>query len=330
MHRAVKRFFRRHPLTSLLVRRVLLGLLTLWVVSLIVFAATVALPGDAALVKLTRDQSPEALAAIRAQMHLDEPLVTQYWLWLKDVLGGHLGDSLVNGTPVGELIGPRITNSLWLVLAAAIVGLPLGIGLGILAAVKRDSVADHGLSIGLLTVGALPEFVLGIGLIWLLATNVLNLLPAVSSLDPSVPVTSQLDLLVLPALTLGITVAPYLARMMRASMIEVLESDYIATARLKGLRERRIVLRHALINGAGPTIQVTAIALAYFAGGVVVVESVFGYPGVGSALVASVESRDVPVIQAIAVFFGIVYVALNIAADLLTVATTPRLRTAAR
>lgn len=324
------RFSRRHPLATLVIRRLLLGLLTLWVVSLIVFAATEALPGDAVLVKLNRNQTPEALEAIRQQLHLSEPLLSQYWLWLKDVLGGNLGDSLVNGIPISHLVGPRIENSLWLVLAASLIGIPLGLCVGVVSALKRDSFLDHGLSIGLLTAGAVPEFVLGIALILLLATTVFTVLPAVSSLDPSVPVIDQLNLLVLPALTLGLGVSPYIARMIRASMIEVLESDYVATARLKGLPERRVVTRHALVNAAGPTIQVSAIALAYFAGGVVVVESVFGYPGMGSALVAAVESRDVPLIQAITLFFALIYVGVNITADLLTVLITPRLRTASR
>jgi peptide/nickel transport system permease protein len=324
----VRSVARRHPVVAVLSWRLLLGLVTLWIVSVLVFAAPQALPGDAALVKLTRNQTPEALAALRSQFHLDESLLTQYWLWLKGMLTGDLGTSFSSDLAVGTLVGDRLANTVWLVLLSALFAFPLGVAVGVWSAVRRDRFVDHASTVVLLTLAAIPEFVLGIGLILLLATSVFTVLPAVSALDPAQSVLAQLDLVLLPALTLALAIAAYLARMVRVSMVEVLESDYVAMARLKGLRERRVIVKHALINGSGATIQVSAIALAYLASGVVVVEAVFGFPGLGSALVSAVQSRDVPVIQAITLLIGAAYVVVNIAADVLTVLVTPKLRTA--
>jgi peptide/nickel transport system permease protein len=196
-----------------------------------------------------------------------------------------------------------------------------------MSALKRDRVFDHGTTIALLVIAALPEFVLGILLILLFSTSVFRIFPAVSILTPGQQAITQPKELVLPVITLALAIAPYVGRMIRASMIEVLESDYVAMARLKGVSERRVVLHHALINGAGPSLQATAIALAYLAGGVVVIEAVFRYPGLGTVLVSAVQARDVPVIQAVTIMFASVYVIVNILADVLTVLVTPRLRT---
>jgi len=319
-----------HGISGFVLRRVAYGVITLLLISVLVFAATQALPGDAALVKLARDQTPQALAALRAQFHLDQSLPAQYWLWLRHALTGDFGMSFASGLSVNGLVGDRVVNTLWLVGLASLAGFPLGLALGVLGAMRRDGLLDHATTIVLLGLAAIPEFVLGIGLILLLATNVSSVLPAVSNLDPSRSVPAQLDLLVLPALTLALGIAPYIARMVRVSMVEVLESDYVAMARLKGLRERRVIVRHALLNSLGPTIQVSAIALAYLVSGVVVVEAVFGYPGLGSALVSAVQSRDVPTIQALTLLIGAAYIVINIVADVLTVLVTPKLRTGAR
>jgi len=316
--------------SRLIVRRLLLGVVTLWLVSIVVFAATQALPGDAALIKLGRDQTPQALAQIRNQLHLNQSKVQQYFNWVGDTAQGNLGNSFASGQSVSSTINSALGNTLILVLFSALVGFPLALGIGIWSAVKRDRAFDHVSTVVLLVIAALPEFVLGIGLILLFSTSVFHWFPAVSTLDPSKSTFAQLNMVILPALTLGLAVAPYVGRMIRASMIEVLESDYVAMARLKGLRERRVILRHAFVNGSGPTLQASAIALAYLAGGVVVVEAVFRYPGLGTELINAVKSRDVPVVQAITLIFASVYIVVNIVADVLTVLVTPRLRTASR
>jgi peptide/nickel transport system permease protein len=301
---------------------------TLLLVSAVVFLATQALPGDAAVIKLARARTPQALAALKAHFHLNEPLYTQYFGWLGNTLQGNLGTSFLESIPVTQVLSNPASNTFWLALYAAIIGLPLGFAIGIISAVKRGRAFDNAATVGLLSVAALPEFVLGILLILLLSTSVLRLFPAVSILNPSESAAVQLNDVALPAITLALAIAPYVGRMIRASLIEVLESDYVSMARLKGVKEWRVVMHHALINGAGPSIQATAISLAYLAGGVVVVESVFRYPGLGSELVSAVQTLDIPVVQAIVLIFAAVYVVVNILADLTTVLITPRLRTA--
>ncbi len=314
----------------MILSRIGYAVLSLVVVSMLVFAATRALPGDAAVARLGRNATPEALASFRALFHLDDPLLKQYVDWLGDLFQGNLGVSFTSGLGVGETIGSLVVNSLALMLLASVVGMPLAVALGIFTAVRRDRPADHITSIAMLIVTAIPEFVVGLVLVLLLATNVLELFPAVSPLDPSRSVFSQFDLLVLPALTLVIVILPYVGRTVRACMIEALESDYVAWARLKGISERRVILRHALPNIAGPTFQVLAQTLAYLAGGIVVVETVFQYPGVGLEFVTAVADRDVPVVQVLALVLAAFYVFVNILADLGTVAMTPTMRKGAR
>jgi peptide/nickel transport system permease protein len=311
-----------------LIRRILLGLLTLLLVSIVVFLATQALPGDAAVIKLARAQTPQSLAALRAHFHLNESLFAQYFGWLGNTLQGNLGTSFLQQVPVTQVISNALGNTIVLAAYAAIIGLPLAFLIGIVSAVKRGRLFDNLATVGMLVIAALPEFVLGILLILLFSTSVFRIFPAVSILNPNQSAAVQFKDVFLPALTLALAIAPYVGRMIRASMIEVLESDYVSMARLKGVKEWRVVIHHALLNGAGPSVQATAIALAYLAGGVVVVESVFRYPGLGSELVSAVQTRDIPVVQAIVLIFAAVYVVVNILADLITVLITPRLRTA--
>jgi peptide/nickel transport system permease protein len=199
--------------------------------------------------------------------------------------------------------------------------------MGIFAAVKRDRAIDHGTSVIALLVAALPEFVIAVALILLFATNVFHLLPPVSYIAPGEHPWSHALSMVLPALTLTIAIFPYIFRMMRSSMVEALQSDYIEMARLNGVRSRILVLRHALPNALAPTIQVIALTFAYLAGGVVIVEFVFGYPGIGEGLVNAVNLRDIPVIQLIVLLLAAFYVGLNVFADALAILVTPRLRT---
>jgi peptide/nickel transport system permease protein len=210
---------------------------------------------------------------------------------------------------------------------AAIVSIPLSIIIGSYAALKRDKKFDTTSSIGLLVLAAMPEFVVGTLLIILFATTILKWLPAVTYLPPGTAPWQDLDGIVLPVATLVISVSPYVARVMRAAMVEVLESDYVEMARLKGMPERTVLWRHSLPNAIGPTLQVIALNLAFLAGGVIVVERLFNYPGIGSALADSVRSRDMPVVQFLALIIAGVYVVTNLLADVGTVLVTPRLRT---
>jgi peptide/nickel transport system permease protein len=317
-------------LARLILRRLALGLLTLFLISLVVFAAVLALPGDAATAILGREATPERVAALREQLNLNDSVISQYLDWIGGVITGSFGESAATQQPVSELLGDRVANTGFLVFVAAIVAIPLSIGIGVWTAMRRDRPTDHIVSTTTLVLAALPEFVIGIGLILLFATSVFTWFPAVSLLAPDERAWSEPSVVVLPAATLVLAVTPYISRIMRGSMIEVLESEYVTMARLKGLPERTVIWRHAVPNAIVPAIQVTALQLAWMAGGVVVVEFVFSYPGIGSLFIDAVDNRDMPVVQTITMLAAAIYVVLNLLADLATIAVTPRLRTEAR
>jgi peptide/nickel transport system permease protein len=320
--------FLRRGIVGFVLRRVLLGLLTLLLVSVIVFAATQALPSDPARAILGRTATPESLAALRRQLNLNHPVVSQYTHWLKGVFRGDLGKSLAaRGEPVTAVLGKRLQNSAFLVLLAALFSIPLSILIGVISARRRDGPLDHTLSLTMLAFAALPEFVVGIALVVLFGTTVFHWLPAVSLIPPQDAPWNHLKELILPTLTLVLAVSPYVARIMRASMVEVLESDFVEMAQLKGISERHVLWRHAVPNAIAPAIQVIALNLAYLAGGIVVVEFVFAYPGIGSALVDAVANRDLPIVQALALLIAAVYVGTNLIADIATILVSPRLRT---
>jgi peptide/nickel transport system permease protein len=314
----------------LILRRVALGILTLWLVSLVVFAAVIALPGDAATAILGREATPDRVAALREQLHLNQPVVSQYLSWLGGILTFDLGDSVATQQPVTQLLSDRVANSAFLVIIASLVAIPLSIVIGVWMAMHRDRPADHIGSTATLVLAALPEFVIGIGLILIFSTGLFHIFPAVSLLAPGQKAWEAPNNVVLPAATLVLAVVPYISRIMRGSMVEVLESEYVTMARLKGLPERTVIWRHAVPNAIVPAIQVAALQLAWMAGGVVIVEFVFQYPGIGAALVDAVSNRDMPVVQSVTMFAAGIYVALNLAADLATILVTPRLRTAGR
>jgi peptide/nickel transport system permease protein len=319
--------FRPGGVWGFILRRLLLGIVVLILVSILVFLATQALPGDPARAILGRSATPASLAALRRQLHLDQPVFRQYWTWVTGLLHGNLGRSLAAQEPVTTLLSPRLVNSGVLVALAAVLSIPLSIAIGAWAAFRREKIFDTASSGLLLVLAALPEFVVAVVLVILLATTVFHVLPAISTVPPGSRPWNNWTALVLPTLTLVIAVAPYVARIMRASMVEVLESDYVEMARLKGLPERTVVLRHALPNALGPVFQVIALNLAYLAGGIIVVEYVFNYTGIGSAIQEAVINHDLPVIQALAMLIAAVYVALNLLADVATILVTPRLRT---
>jgi peptide/nickel transport system permease protein len=274
-----------------------------------------------------RNATPQSLKVLRDQLNLDQPVVVQYWNWLTGLFRGDLGTSYSARAPVSQVLGARLVNSSVLVVCAAVVSIPFSIALGSYAALRREKLVDTVSSSVLLVFASLPEFVVAVLLVILFSTSVLHWLPAVSQVPPGTSPLAHPNILVLPTLTLVIAVAPYVARIMRASMVEVLESDYVEMARLKGLNERTVLVRHALPNALGPVLQVIAINLAYLAGGVIVIEYVFNYRGIGSALQDAVVNHDIAVVQALAMLIAAVYVALNLTADVLTILVTPRLRT---
>ncbi|MFD8571427.1 ABC transporter permease [Streptomyces sp. NPDC059639] len=309
-------------------RRVGMAVLTLWLISLLVFTATHLL-GDPAEAILGRSATPARLAALRSDLGLDRSAVHQYFSWLGGVLTGDFGTSLATKGPVSALIGTKIANSAVLVAVAAVIIAPLSALVALYSARRRDTAVDHVIQVALLGTAALPEFVIGILLVTLFSTVVFTWLPSVAVSWAGSPWTDPV-VMILPVATLTLAVVPYVARILRASLIEVLESDYVEMARLKGVPERRAVARHALGNAVVPAIQVMALQLAWLAGGVVVVESLFLYPGIGTALVDAVRNRDVPVIQALALLIAAVYVVVNLIADVLTILVTPKLRTGVR
>ncbi|MGW5878910.1 ABC transporter permease [Nocardiopsis terrae] len=311
-------------MTRLIVVRLLFGALTLWAVSLVVFAATQALPGDAAQLILGRDATPERLEALRDQLNLHEPVAVQYMQWLQGILQGDLGNSFSNGLPVAEYLRSSVQSSLALMGLAALVATPVSLFIGAFSALRRDRSFDHASSMGTLVVASIPEFVVGILLILALGPGGLGLFPSVYAREGGP------EQWVLPVLTLALAVAPPIVRMMRATMIEVLESEYVQQARLKGMSERTVLWRHAAPNAIGPVAQVIALQLAWLAGGVVAIEFLFNFPGVGKDLMDAIENRDVPLIQAVVLLIAGIYILVNLIADVIGLAANPKVRVANR
>jgi peptide/nickel transport system permease protein len=315
------------PLMKLIGGRVLLAILTLLIVSLIVFAAMEVLPGDVASRILGRDATPETLAVLRLKLGLNEPAVVRYFHWLGGLVSGDLGRSPVSDRPVTEIIGPRIWNTILLSLYAFLLYVPLTVIPALLQAIRRDRPLDHALSVVTLVLLSMPDFLLATILLFTFVV-VFPLLPAMSMVDQSSTWLDYLRATTLPALTLAIVMAVYAVRMLRDNLIEVLDADFVRMAELKGLSPRRVLLRHALPNALIPTLNVTALNLAYLVGGVVVVEKVFSYPGFGGLLVDSLQLRDLPVIEGTVMIAALVYVMANLIADIASVLLNPRLRTA--
>ncbi len=318
---------RRYPFVEYVARRVGAGLLTLLVVSMLIFAGVQVLPGDAASAVLGRNATPSALAELRHQMHLDRPAPERYLSWLGWLLHGDLGQSATAQQPVLDLISGRAANSGILALITLILLVPLSLLFGVLAATRAGRWLDHLISTSSLAVIALPEFVIGTVLILIFAVN-LKLVPPVSLVLPGESPLSQPNILVLPVATLlGASLAQAI-RMVRAGMLEALRSDYVQMARLNGFDERQVVLRYALRNALAPTVQVIALDVQWLIGGIIVTEYVFGYPGLGQGLAQAVSARDIPLVQSVALLLAAVFIVINIVADLLVVFLIPKLRTA--
>ena len=315
------------PILRLVAGRILLSVLTLLIVSLIVFAVLEVLPGDVASRILGRDATPEALELLRIKLRLNDPAPVRYLHWLGGLLSGDFGQSLVSSRPVTDILAPRIYNTVLLSLYAFLLYLPLTVIPALIQAIRRDRPVDHALSIVTLVLLSMPDFLLATILLFTFVVLV-PILPAISLVDHSSSALDYLRAMTLPALTLAIVMAVYAVRMLRDNLIEVLDSDYVRMAELKGLSAKRVLLRHALPNALVPTLNVTALNLAYLVGGVVVVEKVFSYPGFGSLLVDSLQLRDLPVIETTVMIAALVYVGANLIADIAAVLLNPRLRTA--
>jgi peptide/nickel transport system permease protein len=306
-------------------QRLAIGVALLALVSVLVFAATQILPGDAASAILGRSATPAQKAIYRRQLGLDQPLPEQYWRWISHVPRGDLGRSVANQVPVTSFISARAGKSLVLALAALIVLLPVSVAFGVLAGIRRDRAVDHTISVTSLALIALPEFVTATFLIAFIAVA-LKWLPPTSIVETG-GVLSNPTVLVLPVLTLCLTATPYVIRMVRSGVSETMSADYVQMARLSGIPERRVVWRHALRNAMAPTVQVLALTLQYLIGGIVIVETVFAYPGLGQGLVQAVIARDIPTVQGVAMLLAAVYIVINIVADVIVVLLIPKLRT---
>jgi peptide/nickel transport system permease protein len=317
-----------HPIARLLRRRIIAGVVTMVLVSMVVFGATEVLPGNAAYAVLGRTANPARVRAVEDALHLNRGLLDQYWTWLSGLLAGNTGHSLANGLPVWGYVEPRLVNSATLVFTAGTIGTLIGTALGAVVALRKNGWLDRITSVVVLAITSLPEFVVAIGLIIVFSTVVWHLLPAVSLLAPGTYAWNQPQLLILPTATLVIVIVPYILRMMRAAMVEVLDSEYVEMARLKGVPEWRVVLVHAAPNAIAPTIQVIGLNFLYLAGGIVVVEYVFNFPGLGQSLVYAVNNRDIPVIQFIVLVLSAFYLVMNIVTDVIALMATPRRRIA--
>jgi len=309
----------------IIAQRLGLGLLTLLVVSVIIFGAVELLPGDFAEERLGQAATPEAVAAIRKQLGLDQPPVTRYFQWLGAAIQGDFGVSFGNNLAVAGQIFGRFSNTLFLAVLAAAIAVPLALTIGILAALYRNSIFDRVANVGTLASISSPEFFVAYMLILFFA--VLNpWLPAISNIHSGMGFWHKIESSLLPALTLTLVVTAHMMRMTRAAIINLLASPYIEMARLKGVKPLRIITHHALPNALAPIINVVALNLAYLITGVVVVEVVFVYPGVGQLFVDSVKRRDIPVVQACCLIFAAAYILLNLTADIMAILSNPRLR----
>ena len=305
-------------------QRVALGLLTLFIVSIFIAFVVELLPGDITQAILGQSATPETVAAFRAELGIDRPAPERYFEWLKGMLTGDMGKSLANKREISELVGRRLSNTLFLGAFAAAIAVPLSLILGVLAALYRNSWFDRSINSFTLTSISFPEFFVAYILILFLSVKA-GWFPGISNISTDLPLSERLFRSLLPAATLTLVVVAHMMRMTRAAIINLLSSPYIEMAQLKGVRPIRVILHHALPNAWGPVVNVIALNLAYLVVGVVVVEVVFVYPGLGQLLVDSVSKRDVPVVQACSMIFAGVYILLNLLADIVSIVTNPRL-----
>ena len=311
-------------LVKVVAQRIALGLLTLFIVSIFIAFVVELLPGDITQAILGQSATPETVAAFRAELGIDRPAPERYFEWLKGMLTGDMGKSLANKREISELVGRRLSNTLFLGGFAAAIAVPLSLILGVLAALYRNSWFDRSINSFTLTSISFPEFFVAYILILFLSVKA-GWFPGISNISTDLPLSERLFRSLLPAATLTLVVVAHMMRMTRAAIINLLSSPYIEMAQLKGVRPIRVILHHALPNAWGPVVNVIALNLAYLVVGVVVVEVVFVYPGLGQLLVDSVSKRDVPVVQACSMIFAGVYILLNLLADIVSIVTNHRL-----
>jgi len=309
----------------MVVQRILIGIATLWVVSVLVFAGTSILPGDVAAIVLGQAATPESLAAYRAERGLDQPLVFQYFGWLGGMLTGDLGISKAGGASISSLIGDRLYNTMLLAAIVAVISVPISVALGLLAAMYPGTWIDRALTFGTLSLISVPEFFIATFMVLILAVK-LRWLPAIAHISGDEDFLKLMRALAMPLITLIIVVSAQMIRMTRAGILNVMNSPYIEMAILKGVPRKRIILRHAFFNTIGPIVNVIALNLAYLVSGVVIVETIFAYPGLAKLMIDGVQTRDLPLVQACAMIFCGTYVVLIILADVASILANPRLR----
>ena len=314
-----------HPILKLVAQRVALSNLLLFAASALIFIGTNILPGDVAQSILGQSATPEALANLRRDLGLNEPAITRYFDWLFGALQGDLGTALTNGRDIAESLSKRLTNTLFLAFWAAIVSVPLAILLGLLAVRYKDRWPDKLISGATLASISIPEFLIGYVLMFYLGVQ-LRWFPSVAAIRDGMSLGDKLEVIALPVMVLTLVVLAHMMRMTRAAILNVMQSAYIETAELKGLSGLQIIWRHAFPNAIAPIVNVVMLNLAYLVVGVVVVEVVFVYPGMGQYLVDHVSKRDIPVVQACGLIFAAVYISLNLIADLVSILANPRLR----
>lgn len=312
-------------MSQFILRRLILMVFTLVMISLFVFLAIEIVPGDAAQLILRNQATPETLAGLRARLGLDQPAYIRYFTWIRGVVSGDWGDSLVMNIPVAPLLAQRLGNSLVLGVVALLVATPLGILAGVITGLNPGRWVDHGITTFTLFTVSFPSFVMAIFLIIVLSSW-LGWFPAASMIPPDANFLESARFLVLPVLTLTLGLLAHVARHTRSSLIEVMASDYMRTARSKGLPPRMAILRHALRNALLPTISVIALNVGWLLSGLVLVESIFAYPGMGRLMLQAINTRDLPVLQAVALAAAAIYALANLVADLLYMWLNPRIR----
>lgn len=310
---------------SLIARRLVVMLTTLLIVSFIVFSATSLLPGDTATILLGQAATPEAVAGLRTAMHLDDPALLRFVRWLLGLLQGELGTSYANNMAIADLIGPRFVNSMKLAGITTIIAVPLALTLGISSAMLRGTLYDRAVTVLTIGVISVPEFMIATLAVLLFAVY-LKWLPALSLVSEVNTLFDVLRVYAMPVITLTFVVSAQMIRMSRAAVIETLDTPYVEMALLKGAPRMRIVLRHALPNALGPIVNAVALSLSYLVGGVIIVETIFNYPGIAKLMVDGVATRDLPLIQSCAMIFCVGYLLLITTADIIAIMSNPRLR----
>ena len=309
----------------LIASRIVLAIITLFAVSAVIFMAADMLPGDIATEILGQSATAESLAAIREELNLNRPVLERYFEWLGNFMSGDMGSSLASQRPISETLPPRLENTLFLAGYTAIIAVPLSLFLGLISAIKQGGWTDRSVSVLTLFSISVPEFLVAYILVYFLAVN-LGWLPSIAMISEEMTIGEKMHTMVLPVMTLVMTVLAHMTRMTRIAVINILSQPYIEMAYLNGIQRARVVLLHALPNALAPVANVIALNLAYLIVGVLIVEVVFVYPGMGQLMIDSVSKRDLPVVQACALIFAVVYILLNLLADLISILSNPRIR----